>query len=115
MIPLYFQVVLLESATKAGARLAIPSLAVPLGGLLAGIVMSRWGRLLSLVRTGSVLMMLGNGILASLAFKDAEWKYHAYIFPASFGQGIINPAILFTSLASFDHAGGIPPTSFFSR
>lgn len=105
MVPLYFQVVLLESATKAGARLAIPSFATPIGGLIAGVVMSRWGKLLPLVRLGAILMMVGNGILASLAFKDAEWKYYTYIFPASLGQGIIYPAILFTSLASFEHAG----------
>lgn len=105
MVPLYFQVVLLESATKAGARLAIPSLATPIGGLISGVVMSRWGKLLPLVRLGAVLMVLGNGVMASLAFKDAEWKYYVYIFPASLGQGIIYPAILFTSLASFEHAG----------
>ncbi|KAK0386239.1 hypothetical protein NLU13_6076 [Sarocladium strictum] len=104
MVPLYFQVVLLESATKAGARLAIPSLATPIGGLISGVVMSRWGKLLPLVRTGALLMFIGNGILASLAFKDSEWKYYVYIFPASLGQGIIYPAILFTSLASFEHA-----------
>ncbi|KAL2205020.1 major facilitator superfamily transporter [Sarocladium strictum] len=104
MVPLYFQVVLLESATKAGARLAIPSLATPIGGLISGVVMSRWGKLLPLVRLGAVLMVLGNGVMASLAFKDAEWKYYVYIFPASLGQGIIYPAILFTSLASFEHA-----------
>ncbi|KAI8272434.1 putative transporter [Colletotrichum sp. SAR 10_98] len=85
MLPLFFQVVLLDSATKAGARLAIPSLATPLGGLVAGIVMSRWGKLVWL-------------------FEDSNWKYLVYIFPANLGQGIIYPAILFTTLASFDHA-----------
>ncbi|SPO03143.1 related to multidrug resistance protein fnx1 [Cephalotrichum gorgonifer] len=104
MLPLFFQVVLQDSATKAGARLAIPSLATPLGGLVAGIVMSRWGRLVWLVRLGAVLMLFGNSLVTSLAFVDSKWKYLVYIFPASLGQGIIYPAILFTSLASFDHA-----------
>lgn len=35
----------------------------------------------------------------------SKWKYFVYVFPADLGQGIIYPAILFTSLASFDHAG----------
>ena len=105
MLPLFFQVVLLDSATTAGARLAIPSLATPLGGLVAGIVMSRWGKLLTLVRTGALVMTIGNALVASLAFHDASWKYFAYIFPANLGQGIVFPGILFTSLASFDHAG----------
>ncbi|KAH8908484.1 MFS general substrate transporter [Coniochaeta sp. PMI_546] len=103
-LPLFFQVVLLDSATQAGARLAIPSLATPIGGLIAGIVMSRWGKLISLVRVGAGLMVLGNLLVTSLDFEDSNWKYFVYIFPPSLGQGIIYPAMLFTSLATFDHA-----------
>lgn len=99
---------LLDSATKAGARLAIPSLATPLGGLAAGIVMSRWGKLIPLVRWGAGLMVFGNILVTSLEFVDSSWKYYTYIFPANLGQGIIYPGILFTSLATFDHAGKSP-------
>ncbi|KAF4962196.1 hypothetical protein FSARC_9711 [Fusarium sarcochroum] len=104
MLPLFFQVVLLDSATTAGARLAIPSLATPIGGVIAGVVMSRWGRLIALVRTGALLMILGNGLVTLLQFQDSKWKYFVYVFPANLGQGIIYPGILFTSLASFSHA-----------
>lgn len=105
MLPLFFQVVLLDSATKAGARLAIPSLATPIGGLIAGIVMSRYGKLTMLVRMGSSLMVIGNGLVTSLGFTDSAWKYFVFIFPANLGQGIVYPGILFTSLATFEHAG----------
>jgi len=104
-LPLFFQVVLLDSATAAGGRLAIPSLATPIGGLIAGVVMSRWGKLLSLVRLGALLMVVGNALVTSLGFEDSAWKYYVYIFPANLGQGIVYPGILFTSLATFDHAG----------
>ncbi|KAI0836422.1 MFS general substrate transporter [Hypoxylon sp. FL0890] len=104
LLPLFFQVVLLDSATTAGARLAIPSLATPIGGLIAGIVMSRWGKLIPLVRTGAILMAIGNGLVTSLNFVDSNWKYYVYIFPANLGQGIIYPGTLFTSLATFEHA-----------
>lgn len=104
MLPLFFQVVLLDSATKAGARLAIPSLATPIGGLIAGIVMSRWGKLITLVRLGALFMTLGNALVTSLSFYDSTWKYMVFIFPANLGQGIIYPATLFTTLASFDHS-----------
>ncbi|KAH7396438.1 major facilitator superfamily domain-containing protein [Pyrenochaeta sp. MPI-SDFR-AT-0127] len=104
MLPLFFQVVLMDSATKAGARLAIPSLATPIGGLVAGVVMSKWGKLLPLVKIGAVLMTLGNGLVTSLSFYDSAWKYMVFIFPANLGQGIIYPATLFTTLASFDHS-----------
>ncbi|ORY61543.1 major facilitator superfamily domain-containing protein [Pseudomassariella vexata] len=104
MLPLFFQVVLLDSATTAGARLVIPSLATPIGGLIAGVVMSRWGKLIGLVRTGAVLMAFGNALVTSLEFEDSRWKYFTFIFPANLGQGIVYPGILFTSLASFEHA-----------
>ncbi|KAK7183890.1 hypothetical protein DPSP01_010708 [Paraphaeosphaeria sporulosa] len=104
MLPLFFQVVLLDTATKAGARLAIPSLATPVGGLIAGIVMSRWGRLIPLVRVGALLLAVGNAMVTSFSFQDTTWKYMVFIFPANLGQGIIYPATLFTTLASFDHS-----------
>jgi hypothetical protein len=83
MIPLFFQVVLGDSASKAGLRLALPSLSTPLGALIAGFVMSRWGMLSHLVRLGCFLMMLGNGLMASLQYHDSAWKYIIYLLPAT--------------------------------
>lgn len=105
MLPLFFQAVLQDSATKAGARLAIPSLAMPLGGLVAGTVMSRWGKLIPLMRTGLVLMTIGQALVTSWAFSDASWKYVLYIFPSHLGTGIVYPATLFISIASHAHSG----------
>ncbi|KAJ5273675.1 hypothetical protein N7478_008800 [Penicillium angulare] len=102
-LPLFFQVILMETPTKAGARLAIPSLMTPLGGLIAGIVMSRWGKLAQLVRAGATLMFIGNFLVTFLGFDDSGWKYFAYIIPANLGQGIVYPGILFTFLSAFDH------------
>ncbi|EHA51387.1 vacuolar basic amino acid transporter 2 [Pyricularia oryzae 70-15] len=104
MLPLFFQVVLGDSATKAGARLIIPSLALPLGGLVTGIVMSRWGSLIGLMRAGAIVMLIGNALTTSLQFVDQDWKYFVYIFPANLGQGMVMPAMLFTGLATFEHA-----------
>jgi len=73
--------------------------------------MSRWGRLIPLVRTGAILMVAGNVLVTSLAFIDSSWKYFVYIFPANLGQGIVYPAILFTSLATFEHAGRLEVVS----
>ncbi|PYH48013.1 MDR family MFS transporter [Aspergillus saccharolyticus JOP 1030-1] len=103
-LPLFFQVVLMESPAKAGARLAIPSFATPIGGIISGIVMSRWGKLAYLVRAGSSLMCIGNALVALLHFQDSEWKYFTYLIPASLGQGIVYPGVLFTFLAAFEHA-----------
>ncbi|KAJ5698816.1 hypothetical protein N7462_000821, partial [Penicillium macrosclerotiorum] len=107
-LPLLFQVILLDSPSKAGARLVIPSLATPLGGFISGVVMSRWGKLAQLVRTGAALMFFGNLLVTLLRFNDSEWKYFAYTIPANLGQGIVYPGILFTFLAAFDHSGKVP-------
>lgn len=102
--------ILLDSATKAGARLVIPSLSTPVGGLISGIIMSRWGHLAHLVRAGAFLMFLGNTLVMLLRFNDASWKYIVYLIPANLGQGIVYPGILFTFLAAFDHAGAFLPS-----
>lgn len=104
-MPLFFQVVLLDSASTAGARLIIPSLATPVGGLIAGIIMSRWGRLAGIAQVGALLMFVGNMLVTLLRFDDARWKYFVFIFPANLGQGMVYPAILFSFLAAFDHTG----------
>ncbi|KIW91503.1 uncharacterized protein Z519_07469 [Cladophialophora bantiana CBS 173.52] len=111
MIPLFFQVVLQDSPSEAGMRLVIPSLATPVGGVISGIIMSRWGGLNELVRAGCFFMMIGNGAVASLKFEDSHWKYLFYLFPANFGQGMCYPAILFTFLAAFDHSQQAVSTS----
>ncbi|EXJ92392.1 hypothetical protein A1O3_00942 [Capronia epimyces CBS 606.96] len=111
MLPLFFQVVLRDSPSEAGIRLVIPSLATPVGGLASGIIMSRWGRLSELVRVGCLMMMVGNGLVASLKYHDESWKYLVYLMPANFGQGMSYPAILFTFLAAFDHSHQAVSTS----
>jgi MFS family permease len=103
-IPLFFQVVLSESASKAGMRLVIPSLGTPVGGLIAGFIMSRWGMLNHLVRLGCLLMAIGNGVMATLNYHDSSWKYIVYLFPANLGQGIAFPSILFTNIAAFQQS-----------
>jgi len=104
IIPLFFQVVLSESASKAGMRLVIPALGTPVGALIAGFVMSRWGMLNHLVRLGCLLMVVGNGVMATLNYHDSSWKYVVYLFPANVGQGIVFPSILFTNIATFEQS-----------
>ncbi|KAJ6186739.1 hypothetical protein N7519_008040 [Penicillium mononematosum] len=87
-LPLMFQVILLDSPSKAGTRLVVPCLFTPLGGLLAGIIMSRWGRLASIVRVGAALMFVGNVLVTLLRFNDSQWKYFAYVIPANLDHAV---------------------------
>lgn len=105
MLPLFFQVVLEDSPAQAGARLIIPSLATPVGGLIAGFVMSRYGQLANLVRVGTVLMMVGNLLVAMLKFHDSNWKYVLFLVPANLGLGMANPSCLFSFISAFEHRG----------
>ena|ERR1700760_1037742 len=102
-----------DTASQAGMRLVIPSLATPVGGLISGIIMSRWGHLNKLVRAGCLFMMLGNGLVASFKFKDVAWRHLVYLIPANFGQGMAYPAILFTFLSAYDHSGWWTPSNLF--
>lgn len=61
--PYFFQVVLLESASRAGARLVIPSLATPIGSVIARVVMSRYDRLIAMMKIDSFLIAAGNARL----------------------------------------------------
>src|ERR1700761_6790622 len=105
MLPLFFQVVLGDNPAQAGARLIIPSLATPIGGLIMGYSLSHGGRLADLVRVGTALMAIGNFLLATLQFKDARWKYFVYLVPANLGLGMANPSILFSFISAFEHKG----------
>lgn len=107
--------VLQDTPSEAGLRLVIPSLATPVGGLIAGFVMSRWGQLSTLVRIGCSTMTLGNGLMALLSQSSAKWKYIVYLFPANLGQGIVYPSILFTFLAANDHSGTSIKSSLTTR
>ena len=104
-MPLFFQVVLGDTPSTAGLRLAIPSIGTPIGGLIAGFVMSRWGQLAALVRVGTCLMALGNFLIMSLRLNDASWKHFIYLLSANLGQGITYPSILFTFIAAFEQKG----------
>lgn len=105
LMPLFFQVVLLDSPSKAGFRLIPPSLATPLGGVTTGFVMTRRDSLISMTRVG-LLMLLANCILLlSLSMSEPEWKYSAYMMLGNFGQGMVFPASLFAFLRTVERGG----------
>jgi hypothetical protein len=105
MLPLFFQVVVMDTPSKAGMRLMVPSFATPIGGLIAGYTMSKCGRLAQLIRVGTLLMTIGNLLLVLLNFHNASWKYFLFLFPANLGLGMTNPSVLFSFISAFEHRG----------
>lgn len=107
MVPLYFLGVFLEPTSIVGKRLMLPALGFPLGAIIAGITMSKYGQLNLLVRMGCIVLLVGSllPLLFSLDHKQSEATYFFSLIPVQIGQGLINPSSLFTMLAAFSHAG----------
>jgi len=107
MTPLYFLVVLSEGTSTVGLRLIAPSMGFPLGAIIAGYVMSRYGKLNLLVQIGCVVLLLGSLLPLgfSLDHRQSEALYFFSLLPLQIGQGLIYPSSLFTMLAAFSHAG----------
>ena len=110
LMPLFFQSVLLDSASVSGLRLVASSLATPMGGLLTGVAMKRFAHhprfgdtiLALLARAGAVVMMLGALVNLSLGMHDASWKYSVFLMCSSFGLGMSFPSGLFIFIGSCD-------------
>lgn len=104
-LPLYFQVVVLDSPSRAGLRLVISSLATPIGGVVAGIVSRKPSMLTLLIWTGFALVVLGNVLLITLSMNEPGWKYIVFLIPANLGQGIAYPSILFRFIGLSQQCG----------
>jgi EmrB/QacA subfamily drug resistance transporter len=90
-VPLYFQAVLGASASASGNLLIPMMLGMVVGSLVAGILMSRWGRY-------RILSLIGLGILAIglflMARMDPQTSYGTaitLIVTAGFGLGMTMP------------------------
>ena len=105
MVPLYLQAVRGDTPSAAGIRLMIPSLATPVGGVIAGSLMHRGYRLAYNVRFGTALMLLGNVLAWSMGTTGARWKEFIYLVPANMGLGLTNPSVLFSFISLCEQRG----------
>lgn len=105
MIPLYFQAVRGESPATVGLRLIVPSLATPIGGVIAGSMMHRGYRLSYNVRMGTSMMLLGNVFALTMGDCGGRWRDVLYLVPANLGLGLTNPSLLFSFICLFEHKG----------
>ncbi len=82
-----------------------PSLATPVGGVLAGVMMQRGWRLSYNVRIGTAMMLLGNVLALALGVEQHGWRDFVCLVPANLGLGLTNPSVLFSFISLFDHSG----------
>ncbi|KAL2070775.1 hypothetical protein VTL71DRAFT_13801 [Oculimacula yallundae] len=98
-IPLYFQAVLLESATSSGLRLIVPSLASSSIGTATGFLITYTKRLKIWLVLGVIFFIIGTVALSFMKRDLPDWAYLLYLVPQSVGQGFMFPATFMTVLA----------------
>ncbi|OAA45803.1 Major facilitator superfamily domain, general substrate transporter [Beauveria brongniartii RCEF 3172] len=89
--PLYFQAVLLTSATTSGLRLVVPSVASSVAGIFTGFLITRTRRLRWPLLVGSILTAIGNLVLVLLRRGLAAPLYGLALLPGSLGAGFQLP------------------------
>lgn len=90
-IPLYFQAVLLESATSSGLRLVVPTLCSSAVGTATGFIITYTRRLKPPLMIGSILVLVGTIGLFFMTRGLADWAYLLFLVPSAMGTGFIFP------------------------
>jgi hypothetical protein len=87
-IPLYFQAVLLESATSSGLRLLVPIICASAAGTATGFLITWTRRLKWLLVWGAIFLCLGTAGLSMMPRGLPHWAYILFIIPSNIGQGM---------------------------
>ena len=110
-LPLYFQGVRLESATKAGGRLLIPSLGSTCSGVATGLIITKLQRVDITFFLGIGLMLVGPLALSLMSNDLPSWGYFVFLVPTHLGFGFMNPSALMTILTLSTQADQAVATS----
>ncbi|KAL7950110.1 MFS general substrate transporter [Trichoderma barbatum] len=103
-IPLYFQAVLLSSATSSGLRLALPSIVATIFGASTGFAITWSRRLKWPVVSGTLWYLAGCITLCFLHRGMSAIVYLLVLIPQSIGQGFLFPGTFMAVLASSSQA-----------
>ncbi|KAI9171234.1 LOW QUALITY PROTEIN: transporter [Paramyrothecium foliicola] len=99
-IPLYFQAVLLHSATTSGFSLVAPTVASSVVGAFTGFAIAWTGRLTWSVVSGSIFCLIGTICLACLQRDLPSAVYSIVLLPFAMGQGMQFPGTTMSILAA---------------
>lgn len=87
--PLFFQAVLLKTATSSGLFLVIPSIAASMMGTFVGFAVMWTYRLKWPIQTGTICLLLSTIGLANIRHDLPEYVYLIILLPSSIGQGFL--------------------------
>ncbi|KAH8900049.1 major facilitator superfamily transporter [Thozetella sp. PMI_491] len=99
-IPLYFQAVLLTSATTSGLRLMVPTLVASLCGTATGFLITWTRRLKWPVLGGTIGYVLGTICLAVMQRGWPSFAYLLCLVPSAVSQGFMFPGSFMAILAA---------------
>lgn len=97
--PLFFQAVLLTSASSSGFRLAIPSLIGSFAGISTGFIITYTRRLKPTLVFGAVLYLIGSVAICFLTKGVSEVVSMILITGVPVGQGFVFPNTMMSALA----------------
>jgi hypothetical protein len=98
-VPLYFQAVLLESATNSGLRLVVPSITSSMVGTATGFLITYTRKLKWPLSTGTIFLLVGTTGLACMQRGLPSWAYLLFLIPSNIGQGFQFPGTFMAVLA----------------
>ncbi|KHJ31489.1 putative major facilitator superfamily transporter [Erysiphe necator] len=98
-IPIFFQAVMLESATSSGLRLLVPSVVTSAAGTLVGFLISWTKRMKVFLVIGILFSFVGSIAMSFLRRGWQAWVYLIFLVPTSFGQGFMITTIFMSILS----------------
>lgn len=98
-VPLFFQAVMLESATNSGLRLLVPSIVSSVAGTLVGFLMTWTKQMKIYLVLGLISSFIGSLALSFLQRTWQKWAYLVLLIPTSLGQGLMYPTLFMAILS----------------
>ncbi|POS83476.1 hypothetical protein EPUL_004470, partial [Erysiphe pulchra] len=98
-VPIFFQAVMLESATNSGLSLLVPSIVTSAAGTIVGFLMTWTKQLKIYLVFGISLSLIGSIALSFLHRGWPTWVYLTFLIPTSLGQGFMNTTIIMSILS----------------
>ncbi|OLN87872.1 putative transporter C460.03-like protein 1 [Colletotrichum chlorophyti] len=101
-IPLFFQAVLLTTATSSGLRLVLPSVVSSVFGTATGFLITYTRRLKWPIVSGAAALFVGTLCLSLMRRGWPSWTYLLCLVPSAVGQGFQFPGSFMAVLAASD-------------
>ncbi|EXJ78381.1 hypothetical protein A1O1_08781 [Capronia coronata CBS 617.96] len=103
-LPLFFQAVLLTSASSSGFRLALPSLVGSFAGISTGYIITRTRRLKPTLVVGAFVYLIGSIATCAITKNTSEIVSLILITGVPLGQGFVFPNTMMSALAVSEQA-----------